>query len=128
MHIEAFRDHCMTVKGATESTPFIDPDVVVFKVMDKMFAMLALTPEDGSHKADLKCNPEYTLELRERYEGIGPGHVKSTLLWHRIVLESDVPDKLILELIHHSVEEVIKKLPKKKQYEYRQMCGQHDPS
>lgn len=30
-------------------------------------------------------------------------------------------DKLIKELIDHSVEEVIKKLPKKKQEEYRTM-------
>jgi len=30
-----------------------------------------------------------------------------------------VPDSLIKELINHSIEEVIKKLPKKKQQEYR---------
>ncbi len=120
MNIEEFREHCMAIKGATESTPFIDPNVVAFKVMDKMFGMLPLITKDGIYKADLKCDPDYTLELRERYEGIGPGHVKSTLLWHRITLESDVPDKLIIELIRHSVEEVIKKLPKKKQAEYRE--------
>lgn len=123
MHIEAFREHCMAVKGATESTPFIDPDVVVFKVMDKMFAMLALTPKDGIHKADLKCDPDYTLELRERYEGIGPSHIKTTLLWNRIVLASDVPDALIRSLINHAVEEVVKKLPKKKQAEYANIPG-----
>ncbi|MDL2256255.1 MmcQ/YjbR family DNA-binding protein [Parabacteroides sp. OttesenSCG-928-K15] len=118
MNIEEFRDHCMAVRGATESTPFRGNDVVVFKVMDKMFCMLPLEPKDGIYKADLKCDPEYTLELREKYEGIGPGHVKSTLLWHRIVLESDVSDKLIVQLIRHSVEEVIRHLPKKKQEEY----------
>ena len=32
-----------------------------------------------------------------------------------------MPDKLIKELISHSVEEVIKKLSKKKQEEYRTM-------
>jgi hypothetical protein len=34
-------------------------------------------------------------------------------------LESDVPDDLIKELIRHSIDEVILKLPKKKQEEYR---------
>lgn len=121
MNIEEFRDHCMAVKGATESTPFIDPNVVVFKVMDKMFAMLSLSPKDGVYKGDLKCDPEYTVKLRECYEGIGPSHIKTTLLWHRIVLESDVPDQLIVELIQHSVAEVIGKLPKKKQAEYAAM-------
>ena len=108
----------MAIKGTTESTPFIDPNVVVFKVMDKMFAMFSLTPKDGIFKVDMKCDPEYTLELRDKYDGIGPGHVPSTLLWHRITLESDVPDTLIVELIKHAVEEVIKKLPKKRQAEY----------
>ena len=32
-----------------------------------------------------------------------------------------MPDKLIKELIRHSAEEVIKKLPKRKQEEYNQL-------
>lgn len=119
MDIEQFRDHCLAVKGATESTPFLDHNILVFKVMDKMFCMVSIEPKDGIFRADLKCNPQYTLELREQYRGIGAGHVPSTLLWHRVVLDSDVPDKLIEELIGHSVEEVIKKLPKAKREEYR---------
>ena len=41
--------------------------------------------------------------------------------WITVYLEGDVPDKLIKELISHSVEEVLKKLPKKKQEEYKNM-------
>lgn len=119
MDIETFREYCMAIKGATESTPFLGHNILVFKVMDKMFCMAPLEPKDGVFYADLKCNAEYTLELREKYQGIGPGHVSTTLLWHRIVLESDVPDRLIVELINHSVQEVIKKLPKRKQEEYK---------
>lgn len=119
MNIEDFRNYCLAVKGATESIPFIDRNVLVFKVMNKMFCMVLLEPKDGIFKADLKCNPEYTQELREKYHGVTPGHVKTTLLWHRVILDSDVPDKLILELIQHSVDEVIKKLPKAKREEYQ---------
>lgn len=118
MDIETFREHCLSIKGATESTPFLGHNVLVFKVMDKMFCMVPLEPKDGIFHADLQCDPEYTIELREKYSGIGPGHVPTTLLWHRVILDSDVPDKLILELIYHSVQEVIKKMPKKKQAEY----------
>ncbi len=118
MNIEDFRIQCLRIKGATESTPFIDPDILVFKLMNKMFCMVSLDPKDGIFKADVKCDPDYTLELQNKYNGIGPGHVPSTLLWHRIILESDVPDELILKLIHHSVDEVIKKLPKKLREEY----------
>jgi len=118
MNIELFREHCLAIKGATESTPFLGHNVLVFKVMDKMFCMLPLEVKDGVYRADMKCDPDQTLELRDKYWGIGPGHVPSTLLWHRIILESDVPDKLIIELIRHSVDEVIKKLPKAKQAQY----------
>lgn len=41
------------------------------------------------------------------------------MLWNTVYLDSDVPDTLIRELIQHSVDEVIKKLSKKKQKEYR---------
>ena len=41
MNIEAFRDYCLSKKGVTESLPF-GPDVLVFKVMGKMFALCAL--------------------------------------------------------------------------------------
>ena len=121
MDIEQFRDHCLAVKGASESTPFLSPGIVAFKVMDKMFCMLPLEPGNGILAADLKCDPERSVELRERYAGIIPGHVPSALMWNRVVLESDVPDKLIVELISHAVDEVIKKLPKTRQKEYEMM-------
>lgn len=119
MNIEDFRDYCLSVKGATESLPFMHHNELVFKVMDKMFAFIALNPKDGIFIANLKCNPDHSIELRERYSGINPGHHPSTLLWNGVTLNSDVPDKMIEELILHSVEEVIKKLPKYKQDEYR---------
>lgn len=83
-----------------------------------MFAYIPLEPKDGVFKVDLKCNPDKSVELREKYYGITETDFK-TLLWNLVTLESDVPDELIKELILHSVEEVISKLPKKKQEEYR---------
>lgn len=120
MNIEQFREHCLSIKGATESLPFLGHNVLVFKVMEKMFAYIPLSPKDGVFRADLKCDPERSIELRERYYGISETDFK-TPLWNLITLESDVPDCLIEELIGHSVDEVIKKLPKRKQEEYRNM-------
>ena len=120
MNIEELREYCMSVKGATESMPF-DDSIVVFKIMGKMFAYTGLEPKDGYFKVDLKCDPEKSFELRDRYEGITHGTHTHGLLWNSVLLDSDVPDSLIKELIEHSVEEVIKKLPKKKQEEYRKL-------
>jgi predicted DNA-binding protein (MmcQ/YjbR family) len=120
MNIEEFREYCLSVKGAVESLPFINHDILVFKVMEKMFAYIPLNPKDGVFRADLKCNPEKSMELRERYSGITHTDFK-TPLWNLVTLESDVPDDVIQELIRHSAEEVIKKLPKRKQEEYLKM-------
>jgi predicted DNA-binding protein (MmcQ/YjbR family) len=120
MNIEELREYCISVKGASESFPF-DESTLVFKIMDKMFAYVGLDPKDGQFKVNLKCDLEKSLELRERYEGVKQGVHTSSLLWNAVYLESDVPDNLIKELIEHSVEEVIKKLPKKKQEEYKKL-------
>lgn len=117
MNIEEFRVYCLSIKGSSVSLPFLGHNVLVFKVMDKMFAYIPLDPKDGIFKADLKCNPEKSVELREKYDGITETDFK-TPLWNLVTLESDVPDNLIKELIQHSVDEVIKKLPKRKREEY----------
>ncbi|MDR0961630.1 MAG: MmcQ/YjbR family DNA-binding protein [Mediterranea sp.] len=119
MDIETFRNHCISVKGATESFPFIDPDILVFKVMNKMFAYIDITPKDGVFKACMKCNPERSLLLRDRYEGIAHGTHTSHSAWNTVTLDSDVPDSLISELILHSADEVIALLPKKQQEAYK---------
>ena len=118
MNIEEFREYCLSIKGSSESLPFLHHNVLVFKVMNKMFAYIPLEPKDGVFKVDLKCNPEKSAELREQYRGITKTDFK-TLLWNLVTLDSDVPDELIKDLINHSVEEVIKKLPKKKQEAYK---------
>jgi predicted DNA-binding protein (MmcQ/YjbR family) len=116
MDIETLRNYCLSIKGATESLPF-DENTLVFKVMDKMFAYLVLLPKDGKFRLCLKCDPDKSILLREQYHGVRETH--KTLLWNEIFINDDVPDNIIKELVCHSVEEVIKKLPKKKQDEYR---------
>ncbi len=116
MNIEEAREACISIKGATESFPFGE-DTLVFKVMDKMFAYMGLESRDGNHWLSLKCDPEYAIELREHYSGILPGYHSDKKYWNSVVIE-EVEDDLIRELIQHSTDEVIKKLPLKKQEEY----------
>jgi len=117
MNIEQLREHCLAIKGAEECMPF-DEDTMVYKVMNKMFAFFSLTPRNGDFWLVLKCNPERSIELREHYHGIFKGYYSNTMLWNTVVINSDVPDSLIVELIQHSVDEVVKNLPKYKQKEY----------
>ncbi len=120
MNIEEVREACISIKGATEGFPFGE-DTLVYKVMDKMFAYMGLESRDGEFWLNVKCDPEKAIELRELYTGIRPGYHSNKKYWNTIVIESDVPDKVISELIQHSVDEVIKKLPKVKQTEYNNL-------
>ena len=117
MNIEELRDYCLAVKGATEGFPF-GKDILVFKIMEKMFAYIALSPRDGVLRVNLKCDPESSVELRDKYAGVGEGHYSGTQLWNSVAIESDVPDTIIRELIDHSVSEVVKRLTKLKREEY----------
>lgn len=118
MNIEEVREYCLSVKGAIECMPF-DDTTLVFKVMDKMFACMGLEPMADGFAVIVKCEPEKAIQLREEYTGIRPGYHFNKKHWNSVYLESDVSETLIKELINHSVDEVILKLPKKKQEEYR---------
>ncbi|GEQ84512.1 hypothetical protein ULMS_00200 [Patiriisocius marinistellae] len=115
MHVEDFRAYCLTKKGVTESFPF-DENTLVFKVMGKMFALCGLNRLPT--QVNLKCDPERAIELREEYDGlIVPGYHMSKIHWNSILIQDNVPQPLIIELIDHSYELVIKTLTKKLQAE-----------
>ena len=115
MNIEEFRNYCLSKKGVTESFPF-DESTLVFKVMNKMFALSGL--EHQPAKANLKCDPKRSEFLREEYYGlITPGFHMSKKHWNTIELEKNLPDDLILELIDHSYDLVVRGLTKKMQNE-----------
>ena len=109
MNVEDFRDFCLRKSGVTEGFPF-DSKTLVFKVAGKMFA---LTDIDMFEFINLKCDPERSLELRETYNGVKPGWHMNKRLWNSVSVDLDVPEELLLELITHSYEEVVKTLTKK---------------
>jgi len=109
MNLEDFRDHCLRFKGVTEGFPF-DKHTLVFKVANKMFALCDL---EGFNGANLKCDPERAIELRERFSGIKPGYHMNKLHWNTVSIHEDVDDLLFFELIDHSYQLVLLSLPKK---------------
>jgi predicted DNA-binding protein (MmcQ/YjbR family) len=118
MNIEELRNHCLAVKEAIECTPF-DEDTIVYKIMGKMFAYFSLAPKDDRFCVNMKCHPDKSAYLMEHYQGVTFGYHLNKKYWIMVYLQSDVPNKLIIELINHSVEEVVKKLPKYKRIEYQ---------
>lgn len=114
MDIESFRAYCLEKPGVTEDLPF-GPDTLVFKVMGKMFALTGL--DEAEFRANLKCDPDRAVELREQYPQIRPGWHMNKKHWNTVVFEDGLPERLLRELIDHSYELVASKLPKKVQAE-----------
>jgi len=109
MDIETFRLYCLSKKAVEETFPF-DETTLVFKVMGKMFALTGLDADE--FKVNLKCDPEYSAELREQYEDVQPGWHMNKLHWNTVYFENDLSNKLLLELIDHSYDLVVAKLKK----------------
>jgi predicted DNA-binding protein (MmcQ/YjbR family) len=110
MNAEDFRAYCLGKSAATEGTPF-GPEDIVFKVGGKMFALLAF--EEVPPKANLKCDPDLALELRDRYEQVEPGYHMNKKHWNTVVLDGVIPDKELCEMIDHSYDLVAGSLPKR---------------
>lgn len=114
MNIEQLRDYCLSKKHTSESFPF-NESTLVFKVMGKMFVLAPLDQwEKGEASITLKCDPEYTVELREQYKSVYAGPYVSNKHWNTIsIFTGELKPDFVLNLIDHSYEMVIKGLPKK---------------
>ncbi len=109
MFIDEFRDHCLS-KAFTEETMPFDEDTLVFKVAGKMFALISIAEPET---ANLKCDPVYASELRERYTAVQPGWHMNKKHWNTVSLQEDLEDAFIRSLIDHSYDQVVSGLPKK---------------
>src|ERR1051326_3367566 len=99
MDLADFREYCLTKAGASEDTPF-GPDVLVFKVGGKMFALAAL--DEVPVRVNLKCDPELALDLRDRYQQVRPGYHMNKKHWNTVEIENGIPDPEIRKMIDHS--------------------------
>ncbi|MFN0200297.1 MAG: MmcQ/YjbR family DNA-binding protein [Bacteroidia bacterium] len=92
----------------TECLPF-DEDTLVFKVAGKMFALMSIS-EQGS--VNLKCDPEYAVELREHHSEITAGYHMNKKHWNTVDFRGKLSEKLVLELVKHSFDLVVQSLKK----------------
>ncbi len=109
MQVDTFREYCLRKPGVTEGSPF-GPDHAVFKVGGKMFALLAL--DEIPPTANLKCDPDLALELRDRYEEVQPGYHMNKKHWNTVQIDGAIPPQELTRMIDHSYELVLRSLPK----------------
>ena len=109
MYLAQFREYCLSKSRATESLPF-GPDVLVFKVGGKMFALAAL--DEVPTTVNLKCDPDLALDLRDRYEQVTPGYHMNKKHWNTVEIETGIPGAELRKMIDHSYDLVANSLPK----------------
>ena len=109
MDLARFREYCLSKPSVAEGTPF-GPDTLVFKVRGKIFAITSF--DEVPARANLKCDPDLALELRDRYEQVRPGYHMNKKHWNTVELEAGIPDAEIQKMIDHSYDLVAKSLSK----------------
>lgn len=114
MNIEDLREYCLSFKATSEGFPF-DEKVLVFKAGGKIFALCDI---DSYDFVNLKCDPDWALELRAEHPGITPGWHMSKTHWNSVLVDGSIDRKLLKELIKHSYELIVKSLTKKARLEH----------
>jgi predicted DNA-binding protein (MmcQ/YjbR family) len=109
MDLAQFREYCLGKSHTTENTPF-GPDVLVFKIGGKMFALAAL--DEVPTTVNLKCDPDLALELRDRYQQVTPGYHMNKKHWNTVGIEGGIPGLELRKMIDHSYDLVARGLPK----------------
>lgn len=101
--------HCLSKPGAVSEQPF-GPDVDVFKVMNKVFALI---PTDADPPTiSLKCDPTLAQILRQNYPAVTPGYHLNKVHWNTVKVDGSIGDDEIKDWIDLSYELIVKGLTK----------------
>jgi len=92
-------EYLLSMPNARLDYPFGE-DVAVYKVGDKMFALVAEKSEPV--RISLKCDPQLSAVLREKYESVMPGYHLNKKHWNTILLTGQLSWDEIKDLIRHS--------------------------
>jgi len=109
MTFRSLRDYCLSKPGATEDFPFGE-ETLVFRVMGKIFALTGV--ESLPLSVNLKCDPEWAVELRDRWPAVQPGYHMNKAHWNTVELDGSIPADEVREMIDHSYERVVAGLKK----------------
>jgi len=117
MNFTYCRDYCLMQLQSQEDFPF-GPDIYVYKVVGKVFAILSesLLPGSAGRLAsvNLKCDPAEALMLRQIFPAITPGYHMNKQHLNTVLLDGTVPENELKRQIHQSYQLVVATLPKAK--------------
>lgn len=118
---EGLVDYCLAKQGAEPTFPF-GPEILVVKVLGKMFALTAR--RESCPSFNLKCAPERALALRATFPAVQPGYHMNKRHWNTVTLDGSLSAEEIQRMIDHSYDLVVAALSRAD----RERLGQADPS
>ncbi|HET7320001.1 MAG TPA: MmcQ/YjbR family DNA-binding protein [Candidatus Saccharimonadales bacterium] len=99
MNHKEVEEYILSMPNTVLDYPF-GKDVAVYKVGDKMFALIAEGKDPV--RLSLKCDPLLAITLREKYESVLPGYHLNKKHWNTIVLTGQLSWEEVQDLIRHS--------------------------
>ena len=114
MDVETIRDYCLNKPATTEGLPFGN-DTLVLKVAGKIFLLFSL---DLGNRFNAKCDPELAVELRDKHPEVIPGYHMNKQQWNSVYIDGNLTDRQIKEMMDHSYDLIVAKLPKKVKDEF----------
>ncbi len=109
MNYSTSKKYLLDKPESLESYPFGD-DIPVFKVKNKVFAILGIKGDVG--QLNLKCDPDEALSLRDIFEAVIPGYHMNKKHWNTIILDGSIPEGEIERMIDNSYSLVVRGLKK----------------
>lgn len=94
---------------AVQDYPF-GPDAAVFKIHDKVFAIIVGNQEEL--RINLKCDPTEAIQLRDVFECVKPGYHMNKKHWNTVIIDGSLPKGEIQRMIDNSYSLVVKGLKK----------------
>ena len=99
MDHKTVEEFVLSMPNALRDYPFGE-EVAVYKVEGKMFALIPEGKEPA--RISLKCDPQLSIILREKYETVMEGYHLNKKHWNTIVLTGQLPWEEVQGLILHS--------------------------
>jgi len=109
--------------GARRDMPF-GPDALVYKVLNKMFALVAWQADPLS--ISLKADPIDAVILRRQYQAIKPGYHMNKKHWNTVTLDGSVPDDELILMMDESYTLVVQGMSRTDQAKIREMEQQNN--
>lgn len=116
MSINELEKFLLEKEQVIKTFPFGE-ETMVFKVKNKIFALLTLK-EEYIH-ISLKCQPQEALIYRELYSCVSAGYHLNKKHWNTVIIDGSMRKEILLEMIDDSYSLVVKKLSLKNQKELK---------